>query len=170
MRLIHTADWQIGMRAAHVGEAGETVRKGRTATLSKILELAKEHRVDLILVAGDSFEDNGVDRILVQKVIDALRLSPVPIYFIPGNHDPFVPGSVWDYPSWRQVDNLHVLTETEPVSIPGGTLYPCPLFEKHSRKDPTSWIQPKEGEGIRIGLGHGTVEGIPQDEPDYPIA
>ncbi len=170
MRFIHTGDWQIGMKAAHVGGAGEVVRKSRLQTLSRILELATEKRIDFILVSGDSFEDNGVDRILVQKVIDIIRISSIPIYIIPGNHDPLVPGSVWDYPSWRQADNLHILTKAEPLSIPGGTLFPCPLFEKHSRKDPTAWIRGVDGDGIRVGLAHGTVEGIPQDEPDYPIA
>jgi len=36
--------------------------------------------------------------------------------------------------------------------------------------DPIAWIPPNEGEGIRIGLAHGTVEGIQIEEPDYPIA
>ena len=31
MRFVHTADWQIGMRAAHVGGAGPRVREERLA-------------------------------------------------------------------------------------------------------------------------------------------
>ena len=170
MRFIHTADWQIGMKAAHVGEAGEAVRKSRIQCLRKLIDLAGSKQADFILVAGDSFEDNGVDRILVQKVVDTLRDSHVPVYVIPGNHDPLVPGSVWEYPAWKNLDQVYVLSEAAPMTLPGGMLYPCPLFEKRSRKDPTSWIPQCEGEGIRIGLAHGTVEGIPQDEPDYPIA
>jgi len=29
MKFLHTADWQIGMRAAHVGAAGTRVREER---------------------------------------------------------------------------------------------------------------------------------------------
>jgi len=29
MRFVHTADWQIGMKAAHVGDAGKRVREER---------------------------------------------------------------------------------------------------------------------------------------------
>lgn len=170
MRFLHTGDWQVGMRAAHVGASGEAVRKRRIDSLHRLVGLANDRHVDFILVAGDCFEDNGVDRILVQKTVDALGKSTAPVYIIPGNHDPWSPGSVWEYPSWKQNQNLHLLSEPQPVPIPGGTLHPCPLFEKRSRRDPTSWIQAAEGEGIQIGLAHGTVEGVLQDEPDYPIS
>jgi DNA repair exonuclease SbcCD nuclease subunit len=52
-------------------------------------------------VAGDTFEDNGVDRVIVQKVADILAGFVGPVYVIPGNHDPLVPGSVRDHPAWR---------------------------------------------------------------------
>lgn len=169
MKFLHTGDWQIGMRAAHVGAAGDAVRKARIDSLNRLIGIANEQRVDFILVAGDCFEDNGVDRILVQKTVDALRKSVAPVYIIPGNHDPWSPGSVWEYPSWKQNESLHILFEPQPISIPGGALHPCPLFEKRSRKDPTGWIRAEDQTGIQIGLAHGTVEGVPQEEPDYPI-
>ena len=61
-----------------------------------------------------------------------------------------------------------MLYEESPVDIPGGTLFPCPVREKHSVKNPTLWI-PDIPDGIRIGLAHGTVEGVQTEEPDYPI-
>jgi len=67
------------------------------------------------------------------------------------------------------MEHVHVLREEKPVDIPGGTLYPCPVKDKRSRKDPTAWILSGEAV-IRIGLAHGTVEGIQQAEPDHPIA
>jgi len=66
------------------------------------------------------------------------------------------------------MEHVHVLREEKPVDIPGGTLYPCPVKDKRSRKDPTAWIPSGEAV-IRIGLAHGTVEGVPQPEPDHPI-
>ena len=44
-------------------------------------------------------EDNAVDRVQVQKVADVLAAFTGPVYLIPGNHDPFSPGSVWAPPS-----------------------------------------------------------------------
>ena len=169
MRFVHTADWQIGMKASHVGEAGPRVRDERLAAARRVVDAARAAGADFVLVAGDTFEDNGVDRVLVQQVADILAGFAGPVYVIPGNHDPLVPGSVWDHPAWRASGNVRVLREERPVEFPGGTLYPCPVRAKRSGMDPTAWIPRDGGRGLRIGLAHGTVEGVPQDEPDYPI-
>ncbi len=169
MRFLHTADWQIGMKASHVGEAGARVRDERVAAARRVVEAARAAGADFILAAGDIFEDNGVDRVLVQKMADILGGFGGPVYVIPGNHDPLVPGAVWDHPAWKASANVHVVREERPVEILGGTLYPCPVRAKRSGMDPTVWIPVEEGRGIRIGLAHGTVEGVQQEEPDYPI-
>ncbi len=169
MKFIHTADWQIGMKAAHVGAVGGRIREARLEAARRVIEVAASHSAEFILLAGDTFEDNGVDRVLVQKTADILGKSPVPVCVIPGNHDPLVPGSVWDHPAWGEQEKIRVLKAPEPVEIPGGTLYPCPVLEKHSRKDPTAWIDATQSDGLRIGIAHGTVEGMPQAAPDHPV-
>lgn len=169
MRFLHTADWQLGIKAAHVGKKGDHVREQRFASLHRVAEAAQNHSVDFILIAGDTFEDNGVDRTLVQRVADILSNFVVPVYIIPGNHDPLMPGSVWEHPAWGSTSSVKVIQNEEPVIIPGGILYPCPVKEKFSPKDPTEWIQASDVERVQIGVAHGTVEGIHQEEPDYPI-
>ncbi|MGB5985378.1 MAG: hypothetical protein WBG37_08745, partial [Desulfobacterales bacterium] len=97
-----------------------------------------------------------------------------PAYILPGNHDPWGPGSVWEHPAWAAAENLTVLVNPEPVPIAHGILLPCPLSAKYGRVDPTVWITPESGAGhaagIRIGLAHGNVEGLPGADPDFPIA
>jgi len=170
MRFIHTADWQLGMKASHVGAASSRVREERLSSARRVIEAVREHGAEFLLVAGDIFEDNGVERGLIQKVADILGNCSVPVYIIPGNHDPLTPGSVWEHPAWRSVETVFVLREEKPVDIPGGVLYPCPVKDKHSRKDPTEWISTEDKKTIRVGMAHGTVEGVPQDEPDHPIS
>jgi DNA repair exonuclease SbcCD nuclease subunit len=169
MKFLHTADWQIGMKAVALGDAGAHVREERLAAARRVVEVAKSHNVDFVLVAGDVFEDNGIDRVLVQKLADILSLFGGQVFVIPGNHDPFVPGSVWEHPSWKSASNVHVLLDEAPVEVHGSVLYPCPVREKHSGLNPTAWIPSERDERIRIGLAHGTVDGIRQDEPEYPI-
>ena len=169
MKFLHTADWQIGMRAAHVGAAGVRVREARLDAARRVIEAGRQAGVEFVVVCGDTFEDNGVVRVLVQRVADILAGFGGPVYVTPGNHDPFMPGSVWEHPVWRSSDNVHVLREEIPIDVPGGTLFPCPAREKHSGKDPTTWIPAGASRGIRVGLAHGTVEGVHQEEPDYPI-
>src|SRR5690625_1816108 len=66
---IHTADWQLGMRARHVAHAAEAVRSARLDTVRRIHALARDEAVDFVLVAGDLFEDNSVGRDLVYQVL-----------------------------------------------------------------------------------------------------
>jgi DNA repair exonuclease SbcCD nuclease subunit len=169
MKFIHTADWQLGMTAAHVGSAASRVREERLAAARRVVAVAQDQGAEFVLMAGDIFEDNGVERALIQKVADILGGCQVPVYLIPGNHDALTPGSVWEHPAWKSMERVHVLREEKPVDIRGGVLYPCPTKDKRSRKDPTAWIPSAETGVIRIGLAHGTVEGVPQPEPDYPI-
>lgn len=168
MKFLHTADWQIGMRAAMLGEKGERVRMARLESARRVIELARHEQVDFVLVAGDTFEDNGVERIKVREVAKILGGAQCPVYIIPGNHDPTMPGSVWEESAWGEWPNIHVLTAQTPVEIPGATLYPCPVSAKDSHDDPTGWIHPVNGD-IAIGIAHGSVE-TPAYEQAAPVA
>ncbi|MFO7965570.1 MAG: DNA repair exonuclease [Desulfobacterales bacterium] len=170
MKFLHTADWQIGMKADFVGNASQTVRDERLAAGKRVVDAANEEAAEFILIAGDLFEDNAVERTLIQRIVDILARFHGPVYLIPGNHDPLVPGSVWGHPAWRSAQNLVVLTEAKPVEIPGGILFPCPVLDKYSRKNPTAWITEEPGDAIRLALAHGNVEGLPQVDPDHPIS
>jgi hypothetical protein len=170
MKFLHTADWQIGMKGEFIGHAGKRVRDERLASGRRLVEAANAGGAEFILVAGDLFEDNAVDRVLIQKIADVLARFQRSVYLIPGNHDPVVPGCVWDHPAWRSAGNLFVLIEERPVEIPGGLLFPCPVRDKYSRKDPTAWIKGERGNEIRLGMAHGNVEGLFLDQPDHPIA
>lgn len=123
-----------------------------------------------MLVTGDVFEDNAVDRLLVRKVGQLMAKFNGPVFIIPGNHDPIVPGSVWEHPVWAEFANLHVVRDATPIELDGCTLFPCPLKEKYSTKNPTAWIRAKDCPQIAIGMAHGNVEGLPDLDPDFPIA
>ena len=168
MKLLHTADWQIGMRAAMLGDKGERVRVARLESARRVIELARREKVDFVLVAGDTFENNGVERIKVREVAKILGGAGCPVFIIPGNHDPIMPGSVWEESAWNEWPDIHLLVDQASVEAPGATLYPCPVSAKDSRDDPTGWIRPVNG-GIAIGVAHGSVE-TPAYEQAAPVA
>lgn len=182
MRFVHTADWQIGMRALHLDRAADIVREARIASIARVGAVARDAGADFVLVAGDVFEDHGVDRALVQRTADALEAIGLPVYLLPGNHDPRVPGAVWEHPAFRALRDkrVFVLDEPRPLEVPGGVLYPCPATSRTGADDPTEWIAAandpsrRDPSVLHVGVAHGTVdtpgEHEAQGEPYFPIA
>jgi DNA repair exonuclease SbcCD nuclease subunit len=170
MKFLHTSDWQIGMKAESVGRMAERVREERLEAAKRVVEAALNNRAEMIVLSGDVFEDNAVDRLLVRKIGEILRTFLGPVYIIPGNHDPIVPGCVWEHSVWKEASNITIFGKSEPVELDDCILFPCPLHEKYSTKNPTSWINAKDVTKPAIGLAHGNVEGIPNGEPDFPIS
>jgi len=178
LRFVHTADWQIGMKAAHVGAAAQKVRDARLESARRVVDLARERGAAFIVLAGDTFEDNGVDRVLARKVAEILRTSRVPVFVLPGNHDPFVPGSILDEDFWRDADPVRILRDASTIEIAGASLLACPSRERTSSRDPTLAIAAPDRGGsaggpdprrIRIGIAHGSIAGISDGADDFPI-
>ena len=169
MRFIHTADWQIGMKAVHLGEKAETARRARFQSARRIIEIAREHRADFIILAGDTFEHHGIERAKVREIANLLSTAPCPVFVIPGNHDPAGSGSVWEDECWSRSSHVHLLLAAEAVEVCGGTLYPCPALNRTSAADPTAWIAGTAADGVRIGIAHGSVVGHPEMGDGYPI-
>lgn len=176
LRLLHTADWQLGLRLSFVGgETAARLRAQRFDTVRRIGELARERAVDAVLVAGDVFDDNGVGADTVQQARDALEaFGSVPVVLLPGNHDPATADS-----ALRRLGefrpNVVLALEREPVRFvrgPAGRLerlhdrddacapvlevYPCPLLARHTWDDPAAWLPARtHGAAVRVALAHG---------------
>jgi len=175
VRFLHTADWQLGMKGVKLGkDAAEFVRGTRIETCRRLLAKAGKEKVDFVLIVGDLFENNAVSRDVVEQALTLFDKVQIPIYILPGNHDPFEPDSVYIQRVWLTApDNVKVLTERKPMKLDelDTILYPCPITQKRSRLDPTDWI-PKEKENIEeihIGIAHGTLDIGLTAEPNFPI-
>ncbi len=173
VRFLHTADWQLGMKGGNLGTTAEVVRKTRIEACRKLLAMASEEKVDFVLIAGDLFENNAVSRDVVEQALSLFdEASGIPIYILPGNHDPFEPDSIYLQRIWRAApSNVKVLAEKKPMKLDGldTILYPCPIQQKRSRSDPTDWIPKENVEQIRICIAHGTLEIGLTTEPNFPI-
>ncbi len=175
-KILHTADWQIGMKARHAGAAAGRVRAARTLAARRVIAIANEERVDLVLLAGDTFEDTDVPRAAVQEVVDILRASAAPVLVLPGNHDPLVPGGIYDHPAWRDAaPQVRVLRDGAPVAVGAADVLGCPVRSRWSTEDPTQAFRVALGPRQRflIGVAHGSVIGgaAPSEDlrDDFPI-
>lgn len=166
LKFIHTADWQLGLRVRYIpGDAGAEVRNARLRTVKRIGEVARDVGAEFVVVAGDVFEHNGLKPSTLRKAFDILREYPVPVYLLPGNHDPYTPDSLYRSSVWERElpPGVEVLKSTDPVEVrPGVTLLPCPVLDRTSLDDPTAHLSADFGpqEGFRVGVAHGGIQEI----------
>jgi predicted phosphodiesterase len=169
MRFLHTADWQIGMQAAHVGAVAEKVRAARIDAARHVLALCRQRQVDFMVLAGDTFEHNALSYDLIQSVAHLLAQAPCPVLVLPGNHDLLEPGSVWHRPLWKEAGPVSILSERTPVHVKGVEILPCPVTAKTSTQNPTAWIQPGDKDRIRVVVAHGCLQTSSFGSDDHPI-
>ncbi len=178
MKILHTSDWHVDLHAAQLADAASTVRAARWNAVERLVQIAEENDVDLVLVAGDTFDTIDADDATVARVVGLLnRFAPARVVVLPGNHDPLVTGGVWDRTAWSSL-NEHVILATsagplefltrDQVAV---TIYPCPIQQKQSRLDPTDDIPVRAAndQRLRIGLAHGSLDALHVAE-NFPIA
>ena len=96
MRFVHTADWQLGMTRYFLnGEAQPRYSAARRDVVAGIGALAKDAGAEFVVVAGDVFEDNQLAPRDVSQSLEAMRAIGIPVYLLPGNHDPLDAASVY---------------------------------------------------------------------------
>lgn len=159
---IHTSDLQLGMTRWFLPpEAQARFDDARLRAISRIGDLATERGAEFIVVAGDVFEHNSLERTTLGRALEALRKLPVPVYLLPGNHDPLVADSIFH--RTEGIEGVHVIADSEPIQVrPGVQLVGAPLVTKHASEDLCAKairdLEPTED--IRILVGHGQAEGF----------
>lgn len=172
LRLLHTADWQLGMRfewACREEGLREWLQNCRLETARRLAERARDEEVDLVLIAGDLFDVEDPSPRLLHEACDVLSAFDRPVLVIPGNHDPhFGAGSLWERLAdlRRAPPGLQLLLEREAreVELPGGRsvqVLPAPRWAHDEIEESTAWMEgaPARPPGaFRIGLAHGGTE------------
>jgi DNA repair exonuclease SbcCD nuclease subunit len=122
IRFIHTSDVHLDTSLSASGfpaRLGDRKREAIRATFRRILEEARLHSVDLILIAGDLFEHDRVTPDTVEFLKQQFKgLGNIRVFIAPGNHDPFIQGSPYSEETWPE--NTHIFREEEfrAVEIP----------------------------------------------------
>lgn len=175
LRLIHTADWQIGKVFRFVDNATMgLLQESRLRVIARLGELAGEHGARHILVAGDVYDLEALSPRSLNQPLERMRnFASVHWHLLPGNHDPYRPNSLWDQIQRKGLpDNVHIHVTAESTIFEGDSfaLLPAPLHHRRTLDDPTAYMDELElPDGlVRIGLAHGTVTGFGSDDKDVP--
>lgn len=179
VKLLHTADWQIGKCYGQFNaEEAALLAEARFDVVSRIAALATSQCADLVLVAGDVFDAQGVSDRTVLRLFQLMSGFAGPWVMIPGNHDAGLVESVWTRATRLRAipANVHVCLRPEPLILDDASvvILPAPLTQRHTYEDLTRWFDSAAtSEGVpRIGLAHGSVQGILAEDIDAtnPIA
>ncbi len=163
VKLLHTADWQIGKRFANFEhDPGALLRMQRLKTVERVAQVANEQRVDAVLVAGDVFETNAVSDETLRRTLNAMSAFKGNWVLLPGNHDAALSDSVWNrLPRMGLTDNVKLATTPQPILLANDRLaiLPAPLQRRHEAEDTTDWFDAAVTPPgvLRVGLAHGSV-------------
>lgn len=171
MRFIATADWQLGMTAHYLDDdARPRFHQARLDAVRRIGELAIERDAQFVVVGGDVFESNQLDRGIVARTAEVLRSFTVPVVLLPGNHDPLDAASIYGTPAFAAAmpDTVHVVRDSSPYSVaPGAEVVGAPWFSKRPLSDlvadACAALDPCPDGVARVVLGHGAVSTLNPD-------
>lgn len=171
MRFLHTADWQLGMtRRWLAGDAQARYSAARRDAVAALGAVAQQAGAEFVVVAGDVFEHNQLAPRVISQSLEAMRGVGVPIYLLPGNHDPLDASSVYTSALFQAEcpDNVTVLDGVHRVR-PGLQIVAAPWRCKRPTVDLAALALdglPADGT-VRILLAHGGVDVLDPD-PNNP--
>lgn len=175
VKLLHTADWQIGkLFGQFEPDDAALLADARFKAVERLASLAVQQRADLVLVAGDVFDTQTVADKTIHRLFNAMADFKGPWILIPGNHDAALAESVWARAARLKAipTNVSVCLRPEPLILEsiGMAILPAPLIQRHTYADLTDWFAEAETPAgmFRIGLAHGSVQGILADGIDSP--
>ncbi|MCK5240827.1 metallophosphoesterase [bacterium] len=165
IRFLHTSDWQLGMTRRFLSEEAQArYTQARFDAIRTMGRIAKEKQCQFMVVCGDSFESNQVDRKTVVRAIEALKEVTVPIYLLPSNHDPLDAATVYRSSTFieKKPDHVHIMENTESVQVGEAIeLVGAPWLSKRPNGNPIvnllNELPPAVGIK-RICVGHGIVD------------
>lgn len=169
MRFLHTADWQLGMtRHFLAGDAQPRYSAARRDVVCGLGALAAEVGAEFVVVSGDVFEHNQLPPKVIGQSLEAMRAIGIPVYLLPGNHDPLDASSVYTSALFtaERPDNVVVLDRAGVHQVrPGLEIVAAPWRSKVPTTDLVADVLGNlpAAEGTRILVAHGGVDVLDPD-------
>ncbi len=171
IRILHTADVHIGAPFEFLGERGAEQRRTVRETFECVTRLAGEKGYGAILIAGDLFDDAYAaperDVAFVVQCLAAVGTG-CRVVILPGSHDFWAPGSVYE----RERDrfegggNVSILTpERKSVTFPDLSLavHGIAPTSPHVSVNLVAGLAPEREMRWNIAMAHGSVAGASAD-------
>jgi DNA repair exonuclease SbcCD nuclease subunit len=167
--LVHSSDLHVDH------DHTEPVYEGDgTAGLRWVLDTARGLDAHAVLLVGDVFDHNRQTPATMDRVLNLLADAGRPVVFLPGNHDPLTPDSVYRRYGLGDLPQVYVLglTHAQAVEFPEHELeiwghahvdYDNMVPLRSPRARSTRWQ-------IALAHGHYEADGVPPLRPSWLIS
>ncbi|MCH8814054.1 MAG: DNA repair exonuclease [Chloroflexi bacterium] len=165
--IIHTADVHLDRAFSGLGMMSGIAaarREELRAAIRRLVDLTLEVGADALTIGGDLYEHDratlDTGNFLAQQFA---RLETVPVLISPGNHDPYVPDSLYRRVDWPSNVTIFSATELRPVSLPSGvTVWGVAHDGPEVRRNLVAGFR-VSGTGPHVLLFHGSnMSGAPE--------
>ena len=153
------------------GEAQPRYAAARRDAVAALAGAVAETGAQFVVVAGDVFEHNQLSPEVVGKSLEAMRGIGVPVYLLPGNHDPLDAASVYIGAEFTAQcpNNVTVLDRAGVWDVaPGLQIVAAPWRSKRPTADLTAAVlDDLAADGTaRILVAHGAVDVLAPNPAD----
>lgn len=153
------------VRFLHASDVHIDDSPGGDRGLVQLVDAALERAVDLVLLVGDTFDDNRVSPATLASFVGHLDRLRVPVVVLPGNHDPYMDNSVYhrtDLPA-----HVTVLTDGTGTTLElpdlGVELWGRPHLSFADHR-PLDGLPPRGAQPWQVALAHGHLVRYAEDQ------
>ncbi len=153
--LVHSSDLHVDddrIAAMHGGDG--------TAGLRGVLASARAFGANIVLLAGDTFDNHMVTGATIDRTGLLLADAGLPVVILPGNHDPATTDSIWVRGRFGEIGNVAIfgITNDRVLGFPA-----CELeIWGNAHKDYMDMVPLRDPPGRtarwHIAMGHGHYE------------
>jgi DNA repair exonuclease SbcCD nuclease subunit len=172
MKLVHSSAIHFGRSFTDPGLPGDKLRAGIKSIFSGIIDTANQESADLLILAGDTFDNLRVSQNLLDFFVSEVkRLDKTRVIVIPGSRDQYEKGSFWEqWKIFRPAENLHVLADPDKphVEIPeiSTVVYACSPGMTDKPGDRLERLKIIEGSDFHIAVLYGRLISDPDQGQD----
>lgn len=176
IKILHTSDLHLDSRFCGITDPGLRARRRREhrEVVRRIVDLAREEDVDLLLFVGDLFEDSTYQFETIAYLVEEFRrMHPKPVFIAPGLSDAYHSRSPYSLFEWGE--NVHIFGKDTFSSLclteVGATVHGAASDREHLEENPLKGIQAVNDGSIEIGMVYGSnLDRVPEGaESPFPF-
>ena len=141
---------------------GEKRRLEQREAFKTIIQYIKENHIDYLFIAGDLYENEYIRKTTIEYINHLF----CEIYIAPGNHDPYIIGSMYKTFPWNH--NVKIFDHTiERIENEEIDIYGFGFQDFYCKNSEIEQIEIKNKDKINILITHGALDGGNGQDLEY---